>query len=355
MPPNAKTPVLFLGFNRPDLAEQVFAAIRDYQPKQLFIAVDGPRVDVPEDAEAVQQMRQFDSRVDWDCEVETLYHEQNEGCQAAVSGAIDWFFSHVEEGIILEDDCVPDLSFFAFCHEMLDRFRDDTRVMSISGECYPGAWQDRCDASYSFSCYSLIWGWATWRRAWQLYDGSLTTFPDDVKSGWLDRFFRRQFVRDEWLEHLWYTHNTPGFTWDYQWVYATWIHSGLCIVPTQNLISNIGCGPEATHTVTADWKMANRVASSLSLPLKHPTAVKRNYLLDETLEETRYEMAEPEDNAEEAWSAPVIREPPPKAEEPVKKRIFSRKRFRKFLHRTLRPRSEGRNGGGDTERERGGE
>ena len=180
---------------------------------------------------------------------------------------------------------------------MLERYDGDERVMSISGECYPGDWIDECGASYSFSSYALIWGWATWRRAWRLYDGDMPTWQRDVETGWIDRHFSREIIRDFWLTKLWLTFNCPGFTWDYQWVYACWINSGFCLMPTRNLVSNIGCGVDATHTCNANWVMANRKREAIGFPLTHPSTVKRNYLLDETIENTRLEVA---------WLAPEI-------------------------------------------------
>jgi len=285
----SKSPVLLLGFNRPDLAEHVFEAIRAYEPHQLFIAVDGARAEVTADIDKVSRMRAFASRVDWDCDVQTLFHTQNKGCQVAVTEALDWYFDHVERGIILEDDCVPSPDFFCFCDQMLERYNDDTRIMSISGESYPGSWLDHCDVSYSFSCYALIWGWATWRRAWKLYDSSMSALHQNAENGWLERFFRRKCVYAYWLEALRLTEN-HGYTWDYQWLYSSWVNSGLCVIPTSNLVSNIGCRADATHTKGESWAMANRATEALSRPLQHPNLVKRDFLLDEGLETTRFEI-----------------------------------------------------------------
>jgi hypothetical protein len=175
------TPVLFLIFNRPNTTEQVFEAIAKAKPRCLFVAADGPRTDKEGEAEKCQAVRDIIKRVDWDCEVKTLFREQNLGCKEAVSSAITWFFEQVEEGIILEDDCLPSDSFFSFCAELLEKYRDDKRIMMISGDNFQDGIQ-RGDASYYFSSVPWIWGWATWRRAWRLYDREMQTFPSFVKA-----------------------------------------------------------------------------------------------------------------------------------------------------------------------------
>ena len=159
-------PVLLLMFNRPDLARQVFDSIRAVKPSRLYLSVDGARQGRPEELEAVQQCRALKDEVDWDCEVKTLFQESNLGCGCGVRSGIDWFFENEERGIILEDDCKPHPDFFVFCSEMLDKYRDDTRVFSVAGfnELPVTAFQG---ASYEFSVYNLIWGWASWRRAWR--------------------------------------------------------------------------------------------------------------------------------------------------------------------------------------------
>ncbi len=163
------TPVLFLIFNRPDTTTRVFEAIREARPSRLYVAADGPRADKEGEAQRCLETRKITEAVDWPCEVRRLYREENLGCKLAVSSAITWFFTHEEEGIILEDDCLPDQSFFPFCAAMLERYRDDGRIMMVLGTSLlpPGGGPD---ADYLFTQYFLIWGWATWRRAWEKYD-----------------------------------------------------------------------------------------------------------------------------------------------------------------------------------------
>ncbi len=262
-------PILFIIFNRPDTARVVLARLRELKPTRLFIAADGPRPGNASDAARCAQVREETLKaIDWDCEVKTLLRESNLGCRKGVATAIDWFFENVEQGIILEDDCLPDPSFFPFCREMLERYRDDERVMHVSGDNFQDG-RKVGGASYYFSRYNHVWGWATWRRAWQHYDLVMKTYPEfrqrSMFAGvWSDadqrRYWRRIFDR---------AHAGAVNTWDYQWEYAILAQNGLCILPNVNLISNIGFGADATHTTGAS-DVADLGTKAISFPLTHP-------------------------------------------------------------------------------------
>ena len=266
------SPVLLLAFNRPDTTKRVLEAIASYQPRQLFVACDGPRANVPGDSELVAQVKQAVSdAVDWDCEVHTLYPDHNQGLKSGVVGAIDWFFDHVPEGIILEDDCLPHPDFFFYCDELLERYRNDERIWAIQGD---NSLKMRLSgkASYGFIPYALIWGWATWKRAWDHYDGDLdnwkkTRGTKQLKSLWPDRLERR--IQSERLDKML---EDPDSTWDYQWMFTVSYHRGLTIVPRKNLVSNIGWDrPDATHT-TGSGSRQNSPTFPI-LPLHHPQKI----------------------------------------------------------------------------------
>lgn len=231
------TPILFLVFNRPETTAKVFEAIRKARPPQLFVAADGPRLNRAEEVERCVEVRKIATAVDWPCEVKTLFRESNLGCRVAVSSAIDWFFENVEEGIILEDDCLPHSDFFRFSQELLAHYRDDERVMHIGGSNFLLD-QKRESASYYFSGYAHIWGWASWRRAWKYYDVELEKLDKEV----LKENLHSPRAVKRWLEILTKVKShAPGFdTWDFQWNYALWVNNGLSVVPRSNLISNIG-------------------------------------------------------------------------------------------------------------------
>jgi hypothetical protein len=270
-------PVLLLVFNRPELTARAMDAIRAARPSRLYIAGDGPRRNKANDAELVASTRAIVmNHINWSCEVSTLLRDDNLGCGRAVSRAIDWFFDHEEEGIILEDDCVPSGSFFRYCEELLNRYRDDARVMAIAGTDV--IHERGSELSYHFSRFSLMWGWATWRRAWRLYDYEMQTWPGRKASGFLetiglgDRDFVRTFKR---LFDASYAQSMNA--WDYQWIYCCWANSGLTALPSVNLVQNIGFGPDATHTTDA-WcpGRANVPAEELTFPLQHPPRVVAN-------------------------------------------------------------------------------
>jgi hypothetical protein len=242
------TPVLFIIFNRPQTTVKVFEAIRKARPVKLFIAADGPRNDKPSDRELSKEARNIASKVDWPCEVKTLFRENNLGCGFGPVAAIDWFFDNVEDGIILEDDCVPDQSFFYFCQELLERYKDNEKIMHVSGNNFQYG-KKRGFSSYYFSKYTHNWGWATWRRAWKYNDHSLSG-PEDRKH-----------------------------TWDKQWLKSVEKQNGLAILPNVNLISNIGSGEDATHTKGATRHLFLS-AQAISFPLIHPKIIMRHRIAD---------------------------------------------------------------------------
>ena len=241
------TPVAFIIFNRPDVTERVFQVIRDAQPQKLLVISDGPRGDRPGEAERCAAARAVIDQVDWECEVLTNYSDTNLGCKRRVSSGIDWVFSQVEEAIILEDDCLPAPSFFQFCQTLLERYRYDDRVMAISGNNFQGG-QSRTDCSYFFSKYNYIWGWASWRRAWQHYDVKMKTWPTFIRSKCMEDICDGEEEKKFWADNFQNVYDGLTDTWDYQWTYACWCQGALSIVPNSNLVSNIGFGADATHT-----------------------------------------------------------------------------------------------------------
>lgn len=277
MTTGSSPPVLFLIFKRPEQTRMVFQAIREARPSRLYVAADGPRGG--DERELCRQVRVIATDVDWPCEVETLFRDRNLGTRRAVTEALDWFFEHEREGVILEDDCVPDTTFFQFCNELLDRYRHDDRVMSVSGTYLFGD-AVRVPNSYFFSRYGFIWGWATWRRAWALHDPEMQAWPRLRDSGWLDDLsegyadFRRY-----WRWKFDQVHSGEIDAWAYVWRFSCWMHEGLTAVPRKNLIRNIGFGAEATRTVQADWRV-HAPLESMEFPLDHPDEVVRHRRAD---------------------------------------------------------------------------
>lgn len=285
------SPILFLTFNRLDTTQKVFAAIRQARPRRIYVASDGPRLDRGSDAEKVQCVREYViDNIDWDCEVKTLFRQQNLGCRIAVSSAIDWFFGHEAEGIILEDDCLPDATFFPYAEEMLIRYRDDKRIMSISGNQFHSD-KNHFPHSYSFSRYSHMWGWASWRRAWEYYDRDMTQWAMLRNTDWLLIVGDKNiFFKYYWTQQFDKTFMGKINTWDYQWFFSCWSHSGLTIVPNVNLVRNIGHGEDATHTIYIDNWLSNLPFRSLTFPLSHPLSIIRDHVVDKITDEKRFKI-----------------------------------------------------------------
>ncbi|MFM6693784.1 MAG: glycosyltransferase family 2 protein, partial [Microcystis panniformis] len=263
------TPVAFLIFNRPDTTARVFEAIRQAKPPKLLVVADGPRPDRADDIEKCKAARAVIEGVDWDCEVLKNYSDLNLGCGKRPATGITWVFEQVEEAIILEDDCLPHATFFRFCEELLNYYRQDERIMVISGNNFQFG-RNRTDYSYYFSRYNHIWGWASWRRAWQYFDYDLKLWPKIRKENWLTSILENRKVVKYWTKNFQRTYEGDPTVWDYRWTFACWIQNGLTILPNHNLVSNIGFGEDATHTIGSKSRVANLPVKEMNFPLKHP-------------------------------------------------------------------------------------
>lgn len=234
-------PILFLIFNRPIQTLCVFESIRKARPSKLYIAADGARPHKLGDSELCMETRNIVSQIDWDCEVHTLFRENNLGCACAVREAINWFFSFEEAGIILEDDCVPSESFYPFCRRMLDEYHASPNVFMISGFA-PYCEDIKEDTMYHFSRWANIWGWATWRNRWELYDLSFPNWNEYKVKFLNDKYFEKMKGFREWIVYTFdkNIHHSDSTAWSWAWTYALFSKGGLCLTPNKNLISNIG-------------------------------------------------------------------------------------------------------------------
>jgi hypothetical protein len=272
-----QTPVLLIIFNRPEITQRVFGAIRKSKPRKLFVAADGPRPGKAGEAEKSAAARKIVTEVDWDCEVKTLFRDENLGCGRGPSEAISWFFENVESGIILEDDCFPSPSFFPYCDELLLRYRESPSVMLISGLNLFD--YTRCSASYLFSNYAGTWGWATWKRAWNHFNYDISEWSNVNSRNKVIESFKQTDQRKYYEKKFEETFLGQNISWwDYQWLFARILHDGVGIIPTKNLIENIGFGEDATHTFDINSFQAKLEAKQLDFPLIHPDSIK----VDET-------------------------------------------------------------------------
>jgi len=278
LPVSLKTAVLFLVFNRPEITSVVFEKIRQAKPTRIYISGDGPREGYESDKERVVKTRKIATKIDWPCEVKTLFRDKNLGCKKGVSTAINWFFEYEEQGIILEDDCLPHLDFFTFCEDLLDRYADDERVSVISGNNFQnGKW--RGDSSYYFSKYPHIWGWASWRRAWKNYQGDIKFWPKWRNSKtWLS-YMPDKVERRDWEKIFDIVYAGQIDSWAYPWTASTWYTGGLTATPNINLVSNIGFGKDSTHTRSENDKNANLPSQEIGEVI-HPEEIERNIEAD---------------------------------------------------------------------------
>ena len=282
MSPPPSPPVLLIFFNRADCAKQVLAALRAAKPTRLYLATDAPRPAVPDDlVRCVATRTVVESGIDWPCTVQRDYAPANLGPDRRLTSAISWFFDQEESGIVLEEDCVPDPTFFPFCAELLSRYATDTRVGVISGDQFVrDGWRCADDASYTFAQLTQIWGWASWRRAWRLLDEkTLSRWPDARNTGLLDPLFTRARDRHYWRDRFDECHSGRIEVWDYRWTLARWLAGQCGIVPAQNLVSYIGFRPDALHTKGAH-PAANLPTTPVTFPLRHPSDVTVDHALD---------------------------------------------------------------------------
>jgi hypothetical protein len=249
---------------------RVFEQIRIARPRRLFIAADGPREGNAEDSVKCEQARSCINNIDWECEVHTLFREKNIGLKESISSAVDWFFDNVEEGIILEDDCLPAKSFFGFCENLLDKYRDDERIMMIDGTNFQFG-RKRGEASYFFSRVAGIWGWATWRRAWRHFDRELKNFPQFKKHDLIKNIFSDNLSRKFWMHKIQETYD-GGNSWAFSWAFSLFSQNALTICPNVNLVSNIGCNEDGVHAKDPNSKFANIELGELP-EIRHPTFV----------------------------------------------------------------------------------
>ena len=265
------TPVVLIVFNRPEPTRRVFAAIAKARPSRLLVIADGPRAERPGEADRCDEVRQIVSRVDWPCNVDNNFAAENMGCRRRMISGLNWAFSLVEEAIILEDDCLPDPSFFRYCTLLLERYRENSQIGVISGFNFQGSF--RHSSSYYFSPLMSIWGWATWRRSWQQYDEHMKAWPETKRNGLLKLLFPNGRIVAYW-ENIFdqmYDGNGPN-TWDYQWIFTSFNRKWLNIIPATNLIQNIGFDQDATHTKKSD-PLAAVPADTMAFPLRHPFAI----------------------------------------------------------------------------------
>lgn len=296
-----QTAIAFFVFNRPQTTQQVFAVLRSLRPQKLLIVSDGPRPNHPDDQENCAHVQTIFETLDWDCELAFNLATENLGCSQRFATGLDWVFSQVEEAIILEDDCLPGLSFFRFCEELLEEYRDNPQVTQICGTNRLYEWKS-AQQSYHFAYYGSAWGWATWKRAWNRYDHN--------RQGWHEEAVQaqiRQLIDDE-EQFAYFAKTCEIDMWDYKWSFAQLSQAGLTIIPAINLVKNIGFSRQATHTKGLSLTHINSTfqPGQMTFPLMAPTsiAVDREY----NQNHFQFSLGRPTLNAAEDIAARLLKE-----------------------------------------------
>lgn len=274
-------PVVFFIFNRPDTTRLVFEQIKNLKPRKLYIFADGARDRKGEDVQC-RETRLATENIDWDCEVIRNFSEVNLGCRVSIGAGLSSVFAKEEMAIILEDDCLPDLTFFNYCRELLIKYKDDSRVGAISGDNFQlGKYSP--EESYYFSQYFNCWGWATWKRVWDHYDIDIVNWPEMKSKKLLNNVFSKDYQLYFWNEIFDRVHAKKINTWDHQFSFNLFFQNMLVIVPKVNLIKNIGFDERGTHTTTRN-SLAEINAVPMTFPLKHPNYVYINKIADQNTE-----------------------------------------------------------------------
>ncbi|HSD22925.1 MAG TPA: hypothetical protein VLB79_01220 [Solirubrobacterales bacterium] len=288
-----RTPVVLAIFNRPDTTLQVFERVRSARPERLLVIADGPRPGRPEEYRLCEEARAVVERVDWPCDVSAELSAVNLGCRRRLSSGLNWAFGLVEEAIVLEDDCLPHPSFFRYCEELLQRYRDEERVMHISGDNFESIWRGRdpltrvsrsvrrrLGASYYFSRYAHVWGWASWRRAWRHWEEGMSAWIEADDRETLLAVLSDPSERRFWAETMDRVADGELDSWAYQWTFACLLRGGLGAMPRRNLISNIGFEKGALHTTDPANPFAALPLEGVSFPLRHPRSLSRDERTD---------------------------------------------------------------------------
>lgn len=265
------TPVVFIIFNRFKEAEKVFEQIAIAKPQKLFVISDGPRSSKPGELDQVNKVRALIDRIDWPCEIYKNFADQNLGCRDRIATGLDWVFDQVESAIILEDDCLPDQTFFRFCQEMLEKYKGAFGVSHITGSNIIGKKSN--SESYLFSNYTQIWGWATWSRVWSKYDVGVKFWPSFKKTHQFSRLAGSGNAKRYWIHSVNEVYKGKIDTWDFQFSMLNWINNQVTVVPNKNLISNIGFGINATHTQIENHDLSKLETTQMIFPLTHPSTM----------------------------------------------------------------------------------
>lgn len=271
-----KTPIVIVIFNRPYHTQRVLESLRPIKPETIFVVSDGPRDSIIQDQNNCAEARRLFEKIDWKCDLIKKYSDVNLGCFKNVSLGLDWAFSQTEEAIILEDDCIADPSFFQYCEVLLEKYKQEPKIGVISGNNFQNG-HLRGDSSYYYSIFNHLWGWATWKRAWELFDPLMNDWISGKDHVWFKKLWSH-YPKGEnyWRKCFDQVSQNKIDSWGYRWTYSCWKNNLLTTIPQTNLVTNIGFGPQSTHTKNKYDISANLRTKSIKLPLEHPLLIEKN-------------------------------------------------------------------------------
>lgn len=279
-----KTPIVLLVFNRADTLKKILKILEELKPSNILVVADGPRVGRLDDINRCKDVRGLIDSITWDCNIQRNYSDVNLGCKNRVSTGITWAFNRVSEAIFIEDDCFPDISFFYFAQELLEKYRNDMRINMVNGSNF--CEDVKNSDSYFFTKYVDVWGWASWSSRWiGKYDVNISDWPSYKKD---NKFIPNRKYRRYWRDIFDAVSKGRIDTWDYQFQYLCWREKSFNIVPSKNLIRNIGFGEDATHTKDRNSFFENINIHSLTFPLNHPFSVKENRGYEQAFEKINF-------------------------------------------------------------------
>lgn len=280
-----KSPVVLFIYMRSKNILVIISRLRQVRPVKIYIVADGPK-NQSEEAVCSKTRKLVESHIDWPCKISKVYANQNLGLKRRFESGLNFVYTNEEQAIILEDDCIPDPTFFRFCDEMLEKYKEDNRIMTISGNNFQGG-KNKYHVSYYFSRYPHVWGWATWKRAWKLYDSNIPDWPKRRNTEWLKVLLGGLIISEFWKYIFDRLYSGKINTWDYQLTYASFKHNGLNIIPAVNLVTNLGYGSDSTNIKKYN-KTIGIPTCAMQFPLVHPNRVETNESADSRIDNLVY-------------------------------------------------------------------
>lgn len=273
-----KIPVLLLTWKREKEIKLILNILKKINAINIYINSDGCEFSESKSKQKdkiIQTRNSILKNIDWECKVHLKFNNKNLGCKQSVISGINWLFENEESGIILEEDCIPNESFFHFCAALLAKYENNKDIGCITGVNFQNG-QKVSNSSYYFSKYNHCWGWATWKKSWDLFDADMSFWPimQNQKNWSIDPLMRKE-ERKYWVDIFESSYQNYFDSWAYPWLASLWYRNKLTITPEYNLVSNVGFDGLATHTKNRFSISANKKTFAIE-KIIHNSSIKRN-------------------------------------------------------------------------------